>query len=437
MEKICMVGTGYVGLVSGACFAHLGHKVICVDNNKTRIENLDKGIMPIYEKNLKEIVAEGVKNGKLSFTTSMARGVEESNVIFITVGTPADKKTGDPDLSFVFAVAKEIAENIKDDYKVIVLKSTVPIGTAESVKSIIEKNNPTAKFAVVTNPEFLKEGFAVADFLNPERIVVGANDEKSLNIMLDLYKPLTDKGFPLLKTDTTTANMIKYASNSFLAMKIMFINELSDMCEKAGSNISDVAKGIGLDSRIGYKFLNPGPGFGGSCFPKDTMALERMAKKVDSPLKLIETTIAQNNARRFKMLAKINGAFNDNLRGKTLAILGVTFKAETDDMRDSPSIGILSELNLAGANLKIYDPQGKKHGPEFFPYAKFCDSTKEALQGADGAIIITEWNEFKNLTVNDFKENLKTPVVVDLRNLYTLESMKGITYHSLGRKTVK
>ncbi|MCL2888450.1 MAG: UDP-glucose/GDP-mannose dehydrogenase family protein [Elusimicrobia bacterium] len=437
MKKVCMVGTGYVGLVSGACFAHLGHTVICVDNNAARIENLKKGIMPIYEKDLKEMVEACVKKENISFTTDLCGAVEKSEIIFITVGTPSDKKTGDADLSFVFAVAADIAKHMKDEYKVIVLKSTVPVGTAEAVEDIIKKAKPAAKFSVVSNPEFLREGFAVSDFLNPDRIVVGANDAKPLSVMRELYKPLTDKGFALLTTNTTTANMIKYASNSFLAMKIMFINEISDMCEKAGADVTDVAKGVGLDSRIGHKFLNPGPGYGGSCFPKDTMALERMAKKFDSPLKLVETTIAENNARRFKMLSKISNALGGNMRGKRLAVLGVTFKAETDDMRDSPSIGILSELHLNGAALDIYDPQGKKHGPEFFPYAKFHDSAAEALSGADAALVLTEWPEFNKITAAEYKKLLKTPLVIDLRNMYKLEDMKGVVYHSLGRKTVK
>jgi UDPglucose 6-dehydrogenase len=432
-----MIGTGYVGLVSGACFARLGHNVVCVDNNEERIENLKKGIMPIYEKDLKEIVEESYKNGRIDFTCDLGRAVQKSEIIFITVGTPADKKTGDADLSYVFAAAADIAQHMKGEYKVVVLKSTVPIGTAEAVEDIIKKNKPKAKYSVVSNPEFLREGFAVGDFLNPDRIVVGANDEKSLQIMRELYKPLTDKAFALMHTNTTTANMIKYASNSFLAMKIMFINELSDMCEKAGADVQDVAKGIGLDSRIGHKFLNPGPGFGGSCFPKDTMALERMAKKFNSPLKLVETTIAENNARRFKMISKIDAALDGNTRGKRLAVLGVTFKAETDDMRDSPSIGILSELHLMGAKLDIYDPQGKKHGPEFFPYAVFHDSAAAALKGADAALILTEWPEFRKITAAQYKKLLKKPLVIDLRNMYGLADMKGIIYHSLGRKTVK
>lgn len=437
MKNICMVGTGYVGLVSGACFAHLGHNVICVDNNKTRIENLKKGIMPIFEKDLDTIVKNSYDKGNISFTNNLAEGIEKSKIIFITVGTPADKTTGDADLSHVFAVAHDIAKNIKDEYKVIVLKSTVPIGTAEAVDSIIKTNAKGAKYSVVSNPEFLREGFAVSDFLNPDRIVIGANDKKSLEIMKELYLPLTDKGFMLMTTDTTTANMIKYASNSFLAMKIMFINELADMCEKAGADVSDVARGIGSDTRIGYKFLNPGPGYGGSCFPKDTMALERMAKKLNSPLKLVETTISENNARRFKMLAKINAAMKNEIRGKRVAVLGITFKAETDDMRDSPSIGILSELHLAGAALDIYDPQGKKHGPEFFPYAKFHNSAAEALKGADCALVLTEWSEFKAITAADYSKLLKTPVVIDLRNMYALEDMQGIHYHSIGRRSVK
>ncbi|MDR1123498.1 MAG: UDP-glucose/GDP-mannose dehydrogenase family protein [Elusimicrobiota bacterium] len=437
MKNICMIGTGYVGLVSGACFARLGHNVVCVDNNEERIENLKKGIMPIYEKDLKEIVEESYKNGRIDFTCDLGRAVQKSEIIFITVGTPADKKTGDADLSYVFAAAADIAQHMKGEYKVVVLKSTVPIGTAEAVEDIIKKNKPKAKYSVVSNPEFLREGFAVGDFLNPDRIVVGANDEKSLQIMRELYKPLTDKAFALMHTNTTTANMIKYASNSFLAMKIMFINELSDMCEKAGADVQDVAKGIGLDSRIGHKFLNPGPGFGGSCFPKDTMALERMAKKFNSPLKLVETTIAENNARRFKMISKIDAALDGNTRGKRLAVLGVTFKAETDDMRDSPSIGILSELHLMGAKLDIYDPQGKKHGPEFFPYAVFHDSAAAALKGADAALILTEWPEFRKITAAQYKKLLKKPLVIDLRNMYGLADMKGIIYHSLGRKTVK
>jgi len=431
-----MMGTGYVGLVSGACFAHLGHSVICVDKDADRIAGLKRGIMPIYEKDLKEIVDAALGKNSICFTTDPGEGVKKAGVIFITVGTPADKTTGDPDLSHVFAVAEEIADHMDEEYKVIVLKSTVPIGTAEMVENIIKTRNHYARFSVVSNPEFLREGFAVSDFLNPDRIVVGTGDDQSFLIMEELYRPLTEQGYILMRTDVTTANMIKYASNSFLAMKIMFINELADMCEKAGSNVTDVARGIGLDTRIGEKFLNPGPGFGGSCFPKDTLALERMAKKVGSPLKLVETVIAENNARRYKMLSKISEAFNNKLHNKSLAILGITFKAETDDMRDSPSIGILSELNLMGVKLHIYDPQGKKHGPEFFPYAVFYDSAREALKGADAAIILTEWSEFRELTAHDFKTLLKSPLVVDLRNMYRLEDMEGINYHSVGRKTV-
>ncbi|MDR1684337.1 MAG: UDP-glucose/GDP-mannose dehydrogenase family protein [Elusimicrobiota bacterium] len=437
MKNVCMVGTGYVGLVSGACFAHLGHNVICVDNNRERIKNLKKGIMPIYEKDLAAIVQNAYKAGRINFTTDLGKAIEKCQIIFITVGTPADKETGEADLSCVFAVAKDIAKNIKNEYKAVVLKSTVPIGTAEAVENIIKTAAAKAKFSVVSNPEFLREGFAVSDFLKPERIVIGASDGKSLKIMRALYKPLTDKGYPLLHTCPATANMIKYASNSFLAMKIMFINELADMCEKAGADVQDVAKGIGLDSRIGHKFLNPGPGFGGSCFPKDTLALDRMAKQYGAPLKLVETTIAENNARRFKMLAKIENAFEGKLRGKKIAVLGVTFKAETDDMRDSPSIGILSQLHLSGVSLVIYDPQGKKHGPQFFPYAKFANSAPRALKGADGALILTEWPEFKKITARDYKKLLKTPLVVDLRNMYSPADMTGVTYHSVGRKPVK
>ncbi len=437
MKQICIVGTGYVGLVSGVCFAHLGHKIICVDNNKERIDNLNRGVIPVYEQSLKEMVSAAVAAEKISFTTDLANGVENSEIIFICVGTHTDKECLGTDLSGVMGVSADIAKHMGGGYKVIVLKSTVLASTVQDVRDIISAAAPGADFSVVVNPEFLREGLAVQDFLMPERIVVGADDEKSLNLMREFYKPLTDKGFAFLSTTPVTANIIKYASNSFLAMKVMFINELSDLCESTGADITLVSKGLGLDSRIGSKFLTPGPGFGGSCLPKDAQAFAQMAGKYGVSLKLVETTAAQNTARKANMVRKINTAFGGEVSGKKLAILGITFKAGTDDMRASPAIDILSGLHNLGAEFIIYDPQGNKHGPAFFPYAQFAFSAREALQNADGAVILTEWPEFRNITASDYKSLLTTPVVVDLRNMYSLEDMQGITYHSIGRKAVK
>lgn len=435
MKNICVIGTGYVGLVSGACLASLGHRVICVDKAAARINSLKKGVMPIFERGLKEVAARAVAAKKLSFSTELGASVERSEVIFITVGTEENPKTGAPELGAVFAAAQEIAAHI-NGYKAVVLKSTVPPGTAERVRDIIASAAPGAEFALVSNPEFLREGYAVDDFLAPARIIVGADDARAFEIMAQIYKPLTDKGCFLMCAGHAEANIIKYASNAFLAMKITFINELADMCERAGADVGEVAKGMGLDARIGDKFLEPGPGFGGSCLPKDSAALALTAKKLNSPLKLLESVIASNNSRGDKMVSKIAAAFGGELRGKKLAVLGITFKAGTDDMRAAPALNILPALSKLGARLIVYDPQGSKNARALLPGVRFAAGAAAALRGAHGAVILTEWPEFKAITAGEYKTLLKTPIVVDLRNIYELKHMAGLAYHSLGRKTL-
>ena len=433
MTKIAVIGTGYVGLVSGLCFAKIGHNVICVDNNSDKIEQLQNGIIPIYEPGLKVILDEAVAHKKITFTTDLASAVQSCQAIFIAVGTPQDEETGNADLSFVFKVAEQIAQNI-NSYKVIITKSTVPVGGNLQVKKIIRKINEDADFSIASNPEFLREGCAIDDFLKPDRIVVGLEDEQAKKIMSEIYNYFTGTA-PLIFTDITTAEMIKYAANSFLAMKICFINEIADLCEKVGADIRKLSPAIGLDSRIGNKFLNPGPGFGGSCFPKDIMALENIAQKNNIELSLINSTIKSNSKRKIKMAEKIIVANGGSVEGKIIAILGLAFKGNTDDIRYSPAITIIKELIKRGAQIHAYDQEaientkkelGKNSAIKYFSMAY------EAIKSADSTVIATEWEEFRNLDLGKIKQLQKSNVIVDLRNMLDAKKAKGLGFKYFG-----
>ncbi len=435
MTKIAVIGTGYVGLVSGLCFAKIGHNVICVDNNSDKIKQLQNGEIPIYEPGLKAILDEAVANKKIIFTTDLDSAVKNCQAVFIAVGTPQDDKTGDADLSFVFEVAKQIAKNI-DSYKVVVTKSTVPVGTNLQVKKIIQKTNEDADFSVASNPEFLREGCAIDDFLRPDRIVVGLEDEKAKKIMAEIYGYF-EKTAPLIFTDITSAEMIKYAANSFLAMKICFINEIADLCEKVGADVRKLSQAIGLDSRIGNKFLNPGPGFGGSCFPKDILALENVAKKNNVELSLVNSTIKSNTKRKVKIAEKIIAANDGNVDGKTIAVLGLAFKGNTDDIRYSPALVIIKELIKKGAKIHAYDqeamPNTKKELGESSTI-KYFPTSYEAIKNADSTVIATEWEEFKDLNLSRIKQSQKTNVIVDLRNMLDAKKAReaGFKYFGIG-----
>ena len=432
--KIAVIGTGYVGLVSGLCFAKIGHEVICVDSNEQKISKLNNGEIPIYEPGLKGILTEAALNKKISFTTDLASAVKEAAAIFIAVGTPQDEKTGAADLSFVYAVAKEIAGNI-DSYKVIVTKSTVPVGTNLEVKRIIRENNKTASFSVASNPEFLREGCAIDDFLRPDRVVFGLEDEKAKEVMSEIYAYFKNIA-PVIFTDIKTAEMIKYAANSFLAMKICFINEIADLCSKVGADVRQLSRAIGLDNRIGSKFLNPGPGFGGSCFPKDILALENIAKENNTELSLISSTIASNNRRKAQMAKKVIAANGKNVEGKTIAILGLAFKGGTDDIRYSPSLVIIKELLEAGAKIHAYDAQAMENTKKEFPESlkiKYFDNPYEAIENADSTAICTEWEEFRDLNLEKIVKLQKSNVIFDLRNMLDPQKARtaGLKYFSI------
>lgn len=433
--KIAVVGTGYVGLVSGACFSEFGFDVVCVDQDENKIARLKKGEIPIYEPQLDTLVHNNVTRQRLSFTTNLAEAMEGAAAVFIAVGTPSRRGDGHADLTYVFAAAETIARNIKD-YTVVATKSTVPVGTGQKVAEIIRKTNPNARFDMVSNPEFLREGSAINDFMRPDRVVVGCESEAAKEVMQRLYRPLSLLETPILFTNLETAELTKYASNAFLAMKISFINQVSDLCEKVGANVHDVARGIGLDGRIGSKFLHPGPGYGGSCFPKDTLALIKTAQDAKAPISLIEATVAFNDARKLHMADRIEEALDGTVAGKRIVILGLTFKPNTDDMRDSPSLVIVPELLRRGATIKAHDPVGmpeaKKHFGETIEY---CDEPYQAMEGGDALVILTEWNSYRALDITRVKEALKQPVVVDLRNIYRPMEMRqaGISYTSLGR----
>jgi len=434
--KIVVVGTGYVGLVSGVCFADLGFFVTCVDNNVEKIAILNRGEIPIFEPGLRSLMERSVKAGRLSFTTDLKHAAANADVVIIAVGTPPRASDGQADLSFVFEAAKQIGQSIQKP-AVIITKSTVPVGTGERVREIITEQKPAAAFEVVSNPEFLREGSAIEDFTKPSRIIIGAESAHARDILQELYKPLGD--VKMVFTDIKTAEMIKYAANCFLAMKIGFINEISDVCEKMGANVQDISKGIGLDPRIGSMFLQPGPGFGGSCFPKDIMAMIKAAQGAGSPVSIIESVMTSNVNRKHRMAKKIMQALGGNVKSKTIAVLGATFKANTDDMRDSPALIIIPDLIESGATIRIYDPQGMKEAQHLLKGdIHWSIDAYDAMDGADVLVLLTEWNEFKRLDLKKAKTLLKQPLMVDLRNIYTPEDMQkaGFKYVSLGRKEV-
>ena len=432
--KIAIVGSGYVGLVSGACFADFGHEVVCIDKDQSKIDRLHAGQMPIYEPGLADLVARNVSAGRLSFTTELGDGIEGCQAIFIAVGTPSRRGDGHADLSFVYAVAKEVGEKLKTP-AVVVTKSTVPVGTGDEVERVLKEAQPAVQFAVASNPEFLREGAAIDDFKRPDRIVIGANDDFAREIMKEVYRPLFLNQSPLLFTTRRSAEIIKYAANAFLATKITFINEMADLCEKVGGNVQDVARGIGLDNRIGAKFLHAGPGYGGSCFPKDTLALLKTAEDYDSPLRIVEAVSKVNESRKRAMGRKVIDVLGDAPRGKRVALLGLTFKPNTDDMRDAPSIAISQALIDAGVEVVAYDPEGMEIAKPLMPDVIMATDPYAACEGADAVVIVTEWNAFRALDLDRIKEITASPTLVDLRNVYQPEEMRaaGFHYTSIGR----
>jgi UDPglucose 6-dehydrogenase len=432
--RVTMMGAGYVGLVSGACFADFGHTVTCVDKDPGKIERLEKGVMPIFEPGLSELVATNVKEGRLFFSLDARKAIAEADAVFIAVGTPSRRGDGHADLSYVYGAAKEIAEHM-DGFTVVVTKSTVPVGTGDEVEEIIRKTRTDAKFAVVSNPEFLREGAAINDFKRPDRVVVGTDGEEAREVMRQLYRPLFLNETPMLFTERRTSELIKYAANAFLAVKITFINEMADLCEKVGANVQDVSKGIGLDNRIGRKFLHAGPGYGGSCFPKDTLALTKTANDHGSPVRIVDTVVEVNSARKKAMAQRIINAMGGSVKDKTIGVLGLAFKPNTDDMRDAPSLDIIPALQAAGARIKAYDPESMHEAEKMLTEVAFCDGPYHAVDGADAMVLITEWDQFRALDFDRVKKLLKTPVVIDLRNVYSPEEMRrqGIKYSSVGR----
>ena len=432
--RVAMIGSGYVGLVSGACFADFGHEVIAVDKDPGKIERLRANVMPIYEPGLDALVASNVEAGRLSFTTDLAEAVHDADAVFIAVGTPSRRGDGHADLSYVYAAAKEIAASL-DSFTVIVTKSTVPVGTGDEVERIIREAAPNADFAVVSNPEFLREGAAIDDFKRPDRIVIGVEDARARTVLEELYRPLYLNQAPIMVTGRRTAELTKYAANAFLATKISFINEVADLCEKVGANVQDVARGIGLDNRIGSKFLHAGPGYGGSCFPKDTLALVKTAQDHGSPVRIVETVAQVNEQRKRAMGRKVIAAMGGEVRGKRVGILGLTFKPNTDDMRDSPAIAIIQTLQDAGAKVRAFDPEGVEQAKLVLADVDYAKGPYEALDGADAMVLVTEWNEFRALDLGRVKSLLHSPVVVDLRNVYRPEEMArhGLSYVGIGR----
>ena len=433
--KIAMVGSGYVGLVSGACFADFGHDVVCIDKDPAKIESLQAGIMPIYEPGLAELVASNVKAGRLTFTTDLAEGIADASAIFIAVGTPSRRGDGHADLSFVYAVAEEVGRNLKQP-AVIVTKSTVPVGTGDEVERILTEANPGVQFAVASNPEFLREGAAIGDFKHPDRIVVGTDDEWARSVMNEVYRPLFLNKSPILFTSRRSSELIKYAANAFLAVKITFINEMADLCEKVGADVQDVARGIGMDGRIGSKFLHAGPGYGGSCFPKDTLALLKTAEDYEAPTRIVEAVVKVNDARKRAMGRKVIEALGgmDSARGKKVALLGLTFKPNTDDMRDAPSIAIAQALADAGVEVAAFDPEGMEQARPLMPEVAMQPNAYAAIEGADATVIVTEWDAFRALDLDRIKK-IAAPVLVDLRNVYDPAEVraKGFSYVSVGR----
>jgi UDPglucose 6-dehydrogenase len=432
--RVAMIGTGYVGLVSGACFADFGHSVVCIDTDEAKIDRLKAGGIPIYEPGLDALVVNNVRDGRLSFATDPAQAIAEADAVFIAVGTPSRRGDGHADLSYVHAAAAEIAD-LMQGFTVVVTKSTVPVGTGDEIERIIRERRPDAEFAVVSNPEFLREGAAIEDFKRPDRVVVGTEDERAREVMRELYRPLKLNETPILFTGRRTSELIKYAANAFLAMKITFINEMADLCEAVGADVQQVARGIGLDKRIGSKFLNAGPGYGGSCFPKDTLALVRTADDAGSPVRLVKTTVEINDTRKKAMAGRVSQAAGD-LKGKTVAILGLTFKPNTDDMRDAPSLDVVPALLAMGATVRAFDPEGMEEAAKVLGGdVTFVDGPYSAVEGADVAVILTEWDQFRALDLDRVKLLMAAPVMVDLRNVYRPDDMRsrGFRYSSIGR----
>jgi UDPglucose 6-dehydrogenase len=432
--NITILGTGYVGLVSGTCFSEFGFDVCCVDKDKDKINNLKNDIIPIYEPGLQNLVKKNKNSGRLSFSNEIDQNIKKADIVFIAVGTPSRRGDGHADLTYVYEAAEKIAKNL-DGYTVIVNKSTVPVGTGAEVKNIIKKINPDALFDVVSNPEFLREGNAIEDFMRPDRVVVGIETEKAKQLMSIIYKPLYLIETPILFTDLNTAELIKYSANAFLAVKISYINQMSDLCEKVGADVHDVAKGIGLDKRIGSKFLHPGPGYGGSCFPKDTLALIQTAKEYDSNISLVETVVQYNKQRKSDMADKIIEAFNNNCQNKKISILGLSFKPETDDMRDSPSLDIIPILKEKGFDISVFDPVAMDEAKKLLKNIEFSNNIDECLQDSDGVVILTEWNEFRGLSATRLKKAMKGNILIDLRNSLNPDSFKksGFNLIQLGR----
>ena len=435
--KIGMIGAGYVGLVSGACFSEFGVDVVCVDQDAERIDSLNAGKCPLFEPGLENLIASNVDADRLRFTTDLVEAVSGADAVFIAVGTPSRRGDGHADLTYVFAAAKEIAEAL-DGYAVIVTKSTVPVGTGREVKRVIQETRSDVEFDVASNPEFLREGSAIGDFMRPDRIVIGTETKRAREVMSELYRPLFLLETPIINTELETAELTKYAANSFLATKITFINEFASLCEQVGADIQDVARGIGLDGRIGAKFLHAGPGYGGSCFPKDTLALVKTARDANAPVRIVETVVAINEERKSAMADKVIEACGGSVDGKTIAILGLTFKPNTDDMRDSPSLAIIKNLQKGGATIRAYDPQGMAEAALLLKDVKFCEGAYEPMDGADALVIVTEWNAFRALDLNRVKTLLTHPVMIDLRNIYNPREMEqsGFTYCSVGRSPV-
>jgi UDPglucose 6-dehydrogenase len=431
---VAMIGTGYVGLVSGACFADFGHTVTCIDKDAAKIERLKSGDIPIYEPGLDLLVAQNVKAERLFFSTEAADAVNGADAVFIAVGTPSRRGDGHADLSYVYAAAEEVA-GLVDGFTVVVTKSTVPVGTGDEIEKIIQRVRPDADVAVVSNPEFLREGAAIDDFKRPDRVVVGCNDERAQALMREIYRPLFLNETPILFTNRRTSELIKYEANGFLAMKITFINEMATLCEAVGADVQQVARGIGLDNRIGGKFLHAGPGYGGSCFPKDTLALVRTARDFGAPVELIETTVRVNDARKKAMGAKVIDVIEGGLSGRTVGVLGLTFKPNTDDMRDAPSLDIVPALQAAGAHVQAFDPEGLHEARQLLRDVEFKDSPYDVAAGADVLVIITEWDQFRALDLDRIKLLMKKPVMVDLRNIYKPDDMRarGFAYTSVGR----
>ncbi len=432
--RIAMIGSGYVGLVSGACFAQFGHDVVCIDKDSEKIARLHKGEMPIYEPGLDKLVADNVKAGRLAFTTNLADAVGDADAAFIAVGTPTRRGDGHADLTYVYAAAAELANAISG-YTVVVTKSTVPVGTGREVARIIRETQPAAAFDVASNPEFLREGAAIEDFMKPDRVVIGTESQRARDVMSGVYRPLNLIQTPMVFTNIETAEVTKYAGNAFLATKITFINEIADLCEKVGADVHDVARGIGLDGRIGRKFLHPGPGFGGSCFPKDTLALAYTAREANAPQTIVEQVIEVNNTRKKRMARKVIDFCGGSVAGLTIGVLGLTFKPNTDDMRDAPSLDIVPALQAAGAKIVAFDPEGMTEASKLMKNITFAKTAYEAAFEADALVVITEWHEFRGLDPRRIKQIMRQPRIVDLRNIFNPEEMRGLgfTYEGIGR----